>query len=73
MMKYLIALYGCDDEIYYELELSNTELEFLIKISKEINKRRTRSCQPTMHIYKDYEKEESFYKLSKDLAEDDTE
>lgn len=72
-MKYLIALYGCDDEIYYELELSNTELEFLITISKEINKSRTRNCQPSMHIYKDYEKEQSFYKLTNDLADGDKE
>lgn len=72
-MKYLIALYGCDDEIYYELELSNTELEFLIKISKEINKRRTRNCQPSMHIYKDFTKEVNFYNFGNDLTEDDTE
>lgn len=55
MNKYLIALNGCDDTTYCELELNDKELEFLIKISKEINKYSTYQCEPTISIYKDYE------------------
>lgn len=54
-MKYLITLNGCDDTTYCELELSDKELEFLIRISKEINKYSTYGCQPTISIYKDYQ------------------
>lgn len=53
-MKYLITLNGCDDTTYCELELSDKELEFLIRISKEINKYSGYGCQPTISIYKDY-------------------
>ena len=54
MNKYLITLNGCDDETYCELELNDKELEFLIKISKEINKYSTYQCEPSISIYKDY-------------------
>lgn len=53
-MKYLITLNGCDDTTYCELELSDKELDFLIRISKEINKWSVYGCQPTISIYKDY-------------------
>lgn len=71
MSKYLIALHGCDDTTYCELELNDKELEFLIKISKEINKHSSYGCQPTISIYKDYtnpDGEESiFYRYGKDI------
>ena len=54
MKKYLITLNGCDDTTYCELELNDNELEFLIKISKEINKYSYYQCQPTISIYEDY-------------------
>lgn len=54
MNKYLISLNGCDDTTYCELELTDKELEFLIKISKEINKYSTYRCEPSISIYKDY-------------------
>ena len=54
MNKYLITLNGCDDTTYCELELNDKELEFLIKISKEINKYSTYQCEPSISIYKDY-------------------
>ena len=63
-MKYLIALNGCDDTTYCELELKNYEKEILIKISKEINKCSSYGCQPTISIYKDYIKKENYYELS---------
>lgn len=53
-MKYLITLNGCDDTTYCELELDDKELEFLVRISKEINKWSRYKCQPTISIYKDY-------------------
>ena len=54
MKKYLITLNGCEDTTYCELELNDNELEFLIKISKEINKYSDCECQPTISIYEDY-------------------
>lgn len=54
MNKYLITLNGCDDTTECELELTDEELKFLIKISKEINKYSGYQCQPTISIYKDY-------------------
>ena len=54
MNKYLITLNGCDDTTYCELELNDEELDFLVKISKEINKYSDYGCQPTISIYKDY-------------------
>ena len=53
-MKYLITLNGCDDTTYCELELNDKELNFLIKVSKEINKYSDYQCQPTISIYKNY-------------------
>ena len=63
-MKYVITLNGCDDTTYCELELSDKELEFLIKISKEINNHSGYGCQPTISIYKDYRKENGRIVLS---------
>lgn len=54
MKKYLIALNGCDDTTYCELELTDKELKFLIRVSKEINKYSTYQCEPSISIYKDY-------------------
>lgn len=54
MNKYLITLNGCDDTTYCELELADEELNFLVKISKEINKYSSYQCQPSISIYKDY-------------------
>lgn len=62
-MKYLIVLNGCDDTTYCELELNNKEIEFLIKISKEINKHSGYQCQPTISIYKDYKVDDGRYIL----------
>ena len=54
MKKYLITLNGCDDTTYCELELTDEELNFLVKISKEINKYSTYQCEPSISIFKDY-------------------
>ena len=54
MNKYLITLNGCDDTTYCELELTDEELKFLVKISKEINRYSTYQCEPSISIYKDY-------------------
>jgi hypothetical protein len=54
MNKYLIALNGCDDTTCCELKLTDEELNFLVKISKEINKYSTYQCEPSISIYKDY-------------------
>lgn len=54
MNKYLITLNGCHEWTYCELELNDKELEFLINISKKINKCSNCECEPTISIWKDY-------------------
>ena len=54
MSKYLIALNGCDDSTMCELELNHKEVEFLIKIAKEINKKSSYMCQPRIRILASY-------------------
>ena len=74
MNKYLIALNGCDDTTCCELELNDKELEFLIKISKEINKHSSYGCQPTISIHKDIiypDEEDIFYRYGKDILKGD--
>lgn len=56
-MKYLICNFGCDDTTECEVELSEKELDILIKIAKEINKNSECICQPRIGIFKKYIKE----------------
>lgn len=60
-MKYLIMLVGCDDTTYYETDLTEEELKFLVKIAKEINKNSRYCCQPKICIYSGYTKNENGY------------
>lgn len=61
MQKILICNDGCDDSTYTEIELSNEELNTLIKIAKANNKNSGYGCQPKIRIYKDYEKNEDYF------------
>ena len=54
MTKYLICNNGCDDTTYTEIELTDEELQTLIKIAKENNKNSSYECQPKIGIFKDY-------------------
>lgn len=42
---------GCHDDTYTELEVTEEELNLLIRIAKENNKNSDCTCQPTLHIY----------------------
>lgn len=61
MKKYLITLNGCDDTTKCEIELTKNQLETFMQIAKEINKKSTYCCKPTISVYDNYEKEEDGY------------
>ena len=67
-MKYLMVNVGCHDDTETELELSDKELEFLLKIVKENNKNGG-GCKPVIEIYKEYEKKENTYGYYYDYLE----
>jgi hypothetical protein len=54
MKKYLIENMGCDDETDFEIELTDEELEIILKFIKLNNENATGHCQPVIGIYKDY-------------------
>ncbi len=51
-MKYYIENMGCDDITKAIVEMSDNELETFIKICKELNKKSTSQCQPSIAIYR---------------------
>ena len=53
-MKVLIRNCGCHDDTETEMELTEKELEFLIKFAKENNKNSSYGCQPEIAIFKKY-------------------
>lgn len=59
MKKYRIENEGCDDTTYSEMELTEQELELLIKFAKENNKNSHCGCQPRIYISEVIEKEET--------------
>ena len=61
MNKYLITLNGCDDITKCEIELTKNQLEIFMQIAKEINKKSTSYCEPTISVYDTYKKEEDGY------------
>ena len=57
---------GCHDETYTELEVTEDELNILVRIAKENNKNSDCSCQPKLHIFMKYTKQ-----VNVDYYEDD--
>ena len=53
-MKYLICNNGCDDTTYTEIELTEEELQIIIRFAKENNKNSTYQCKPSIAIYGKY-------------------
>lgn len=51
-MKYYIENAGCDDETSLVIDLTDKEVEVFIKICKELNKKSSYHCQPTIALYK---------------------
>lgn len=54
MKKYLIENNGCDDTTRFEIELSELELNTIIKFIKANNAASTYGCEPTICIYDKY-------------------
>ena len=59
MKKYLICNYGCDDEVQFEIKLTEEQAKFLIKIFEENNKRASYQCKPSLFICDKYTKKEN--------------
>lgn len=51
MKKYIIRNVGCDDETKFEIELTNEQLEFTIKLFDKNNIVADEICKPKLYIY----------------------
>jgi hypothetical protein len=56
MQKCTIALHGCDDSTYFDMEITNGEFEFLKRVSNLSRNKSTYGCMPTLNV--DIAKEE---------------
>lgn len=54
MKKYLIDNNGCDDTTRFEIELTDEELQTILKFIKLNNKNSYYGCQPKIDIYDKY-------------------
>lgn len=61
MKKYLIQNHGCDDSTEFEMELTDEEVKFLIKVFEENNKYAYYQCTPRLYISDKYTKQARWY------------
>ena len=61
---------GCHEDTYTELEVTEEELNLLIRISKENNKNSSCSCQPTLHIFIKHTKQVNVDYYEEDLTKE---
>lgn len=61
MNKYLICLFGCDDTTKCEINLKKEEFDIFIKIAKQVNKKSTYQCEPSIGIFEKWSKDENGY------------
>lgn len=47
-MKVKIALHGCDDSTYFEVEADNNKLEFIEELSKKSKDESDYDCMPIL-------------------------
>ena len=61
----IYKIIGCDDTTSLEIELTDEEVKTFIKICKELNKKSSYGCQPTIALYKydECEVEEDEYRI----------
>lgn len=59
MKKYKIENCGCDDNVYFDMELTDEELKVVIKLFEENNKIADYGCTPHLYIY-DYEENRKY-------------
>lgn len=51
MKQYIIRNVGCDDETEFEIELTDEQLEFVIKLFDKNNIVANEYCKPELYIY----------------------
>lgn len=68
MKKYMIENCGCDDSVYFDMELTDEELKLVIKLFEENNKRASYCCTSHLYIYKYDESKEYNYEYIEDLC-----
>lgn len=56
MKKYLICNDGCDDRTEFEMELTEEQAQFLIKVFEANNKIADYQCKPSLYICSNYTK-----------------
>lgn len=56
MNKYVIENLGCDDSTSFTMDLTNEELQLIIRFIEENNKGASYCCIPNINIYKYDEK-----------------
>ena len=61
MKKYLIQNHGCDDSTEFEMELTDEEVKFLIKVFEENNRHADNQCKPRLFISDEYTKPGIWY------------
>lgn len=61
MKKYLITLFGCDDTTKCEIELTDKQLKDFMKIAKQVNKKSTYQCEPSIGVFEKYNKNDNGY------------
>ena len=47
-----IILNGCDDDTFFDMELTENEYQFLLKVSEKANETSTYGCMPRLYIEK---------------------
>ena len=68
MKKYRIENYGCDDNVCFDMELTDEELKLIIKLFEENNKRASYCCTPHLYIYEyDENKKDCSWEYTEDL------
>lgn len=68
MKKYKIENCGYDDNVYFDMELTEEELKLVIKLFEENNKRASYSYTPHLYIYEyDENKKECSWDYTEDL------
>lgn len=69
MKKYVIENCGCDDSVYFDMELTDEELKLVIKLFEENNKIADYGCKPHLYIYEyDENKKEYGWEYTEDLC-----
>lgn len=48
--KHIIALNGCDADTVFEMELTEEEYKFLLRVSEKANETSYYTCMPRMYI-----------------------